>query len=209
MSRIDKYDGMVGGFRARLNAAILAADAGKIQAVSISATGRVVIGGATLDLLRGLICPTAAMAAGDAIDVMTFGEYASVTETGGGAFAAGDLAYAHADGSVDNTAADGVIVGHMVELDRMVVRFTLTAAHIATLKLADLADVDTTGVADKAVLQYDAGGGAGAKWIDGSLALNDLNDVDTAGAADTNQLTYIAAAAAGSKWQPKTAAAGA
>lgn len=122
MSRIDKYDPFDGGFRAKLNAAIVAADAGKIRAVSINTSGRVVIGGAGLIDIRGVICPTEAMAAGDPIDVMTDGEMGDATETAGTAFTAGVLVYAHIDGTVDDTAASGKPVGFTVELNRLIVR---------------------------------------------------------------------------------------
>ena len=122
MSRYDKYDPYDGGFRAKLNAAIAATDANKIRAVSINASGRVVIGGAALTDLRGLICPTEAMNAGDAIDVMTDGEIADATTTAGAALTAGGLVYAHIDGTVDATATSGKSMGWCVEADRVIVR---------------------------------------------------------------------------------------
>lgn len=122
MSRYDKVDPFDGGFRARLNAAIPASEIGKIKAVSINTSGRVVIGGAALVDLRGLICPTEAMAAGAAIDVMTDGEIGDATETAGTAFTAGALVYSHIDGTVDDTAASGKAVGFTVELNRLIVR---------------------------------------------------------------------------------------
>lgn len=128
MSRYDKYDPYDGGFRARLNAAIAASDAGKIRAVSINTSGRVVIGGAGLVDIRGLICPTEAMAAGAVIDVMTDGEIGDATETAGTAFTGGALVYAHADGTVDDTATSGKAVGFTVETNRLIVRVPTTQA---------------------------------------------------------------------------------
>lgn len=122
MSRYDKYDPYDGGFRARLNAALAATEAGKIKAVSINTSGRVVIGGAAATDIKGLICPTEAMAAGDAIDVMTDGEIANATFTAGTAFTAGATVYAHIDGTVDVTATAGKAVGFTVELDHLIVR---------------------------------------------------------------------------------------
>lgn len=122
MSRIDKYDPFDGGFRARLAAALPATDAGKLRAVSINTSGRVVIGGAATTDLKGIICPTEAMPAGAAIDVMTDGEMGSATETAGTAFTAGATVYGHADGTVDDTATAGKAIGFTVELDRVVVR---------------------------------------------------------------------------------------
>lgn len=130
MSRYDKYDPYDGGFRARLNAATAASEAGKIKAVSINTSGRVVIGdgGGGLIAIRGLICPTEAMPAGAQIDVMTDGEIADATETAGTAFTAGVLVYAHADGTVDDTAASGKAMGFTVELTRVIVRAETTKA---------------------------------------------------------------------------------
>lgn len=127
MSRFDKYDPYDGGFRARLNAAIVAADAGKIRAVSINASGRVVIGGTGLIDIRGLICPTEAMPAGAAIDVMTDGEITDATTTGGVALTAG-LQYCHIDGTVDSASASGKAIGFTVELSRIIVRVPTTQA---------------------------------------------------------------------------------
>lgn len=122
MSRFDKYDPVSGGFRAPLNAAIASADVGKIQAVSINTSGRVVIGGAAETAVMGVICPVRPMAAGEPIDVMTHGEIVEATMTGGTAFTAGALVYAHLAGTVDATATAGKVVAKMVELDRMIVR---------------------------------------------------------------------------------------
>lgn len=121
MSRIDKINPYGGGFRARLAAAIPAANAGKIYAVSINTSGRVVIGGSAAADLRGVICATEAMAAGAAIDVMKVGEMANATFTAGTAFTAGAIVYGHIDGTVDVTATAGKAVGFTVELDRLIV----------------------------------------------------------------------------------------
>lgn len=130
MSRYDKYDPYDGGFRARLNAAIAGTNAGKIYAVSLNTSGRVVIGDGSggLVAIRGLICPTEAMAAGDAIDVMTDGEIGDAVMTSGTAFVAGTLVYCHTDGTVDQTATSGKAVAWTVELDRLVVRVPATQA---------------------------------------------------------------------------------
>lgn len=128
MSRYDKYDPYDGGFRARLNAALTSSDIGKIRAVSINTSGRVVIGGTGLIDIRGLICPTEAMAVGAAIDVMTDGEIAEAVTTGGVAFTAGALIYCHIDGTVDAVATAGKAVGWTVELNRLIVRVPATQA---------------------------------------------------------------------------------
>lgn len=151
MSRIDKYDPVSGGFRAKLNAAVLAADAGKIQAVSLNSSGRVVIGGTNLNDLVGVICPVGAMSAADVVDVMQAGEMANATETAGTAFTAGAKVYAHADGTVNDTATAGIKIGTTVELDRLVVRFS----HGSSMALADLADVTETAPTNGQVLKFD------------------------------------------------------
>jgi hypothetical protein len=122
MSRYDKYDPYDGGFRAKLNAAITSSNVGKIYAVSINTSGKVVIGGTGLVDIRGLICPTEPLAANMPIDVMTDGEIANATETAGTAFTAGALVYAHTDGTVDDTATSGKAMGFTVELDRVIAR---------------------------------------------------------------------------------------
>jgi len=127
MSRFDKYGPVVGGFRVPLNAAILAANVGKIQGVSVNTSGKAIIGGSAAGAIVGLICAVRPMAAGDIIDVMTAGEIAEATMTAGTAFTAGALVYVHLDGTVDNTATLGVIVGKMIQLDRMVVRVPTVA----------------------------------------------------------------------------------
>lgn len=127
MSRFDKYDPYDGGFRAKLNAAILAANAGKIYAVSINSSGKVVIGGTGLVDIRGLICATEAMPAGAAIDVMTDGEIAEAMTTGGVALTAG-LQYCHTDGTVDSVSTSGKAIGFTVELNRLIVRVPTTQA---------------------------------------------------------------------------------
>lgn len=122
MSRIDKYGPYTGGFRARLAAAIPAANAGKLYAVSINTSGRVVIGGTATTDLRGVICATEAMAVGAAIDVMTSGEMAEATTTAGVAFTSGVVLYGHTDGSVDAVATAGKAVAFTVEVNRAIVR---------------------------------------------------------------------------------------
>jgi len=124
VSRFDKYEPRVGGFRAKLNAALLAADVGKIRGVSINSSGRVVIGAAAETQIVGLICPVRPMAVGEPIDVMTSGEIVECLKTAGTAFVAGDIVTVAISGDVGSTAvgAGFKAVGHMVELDRMIVR---------------------------------------------------------------------------------------
>jgi hypothetical protein len=115
--RYDKYDGMVGGFRAPLNANMSATgdDIGKVQAVSINTSGRVVIGGPAETAVIGVICPVKVMVAGDIIDVMTAGEIVDLVKTAGTAWAAGDLIWAHAAGTIDAVSTSGKAIGKIVD----------------------------------------------------------------------------------------------
>lgn len=126
MSRIDKYEPMGGGFRAQLNAAIVAARVGDIIAVSLNGTGKVVEGGAVATI-KGVICPVKVMAAGDVIDVMTDGEIVNCTlNDGTTGLAAGTSYYgdAAANGDITSNANAGAnaYIGHTVEAGRLVVR---------------------------------------------------------------------------------------
>lgn len=118
MSRIDKYEAMGGGFRAPLNAALIASDVGKVQAVSMNGSGRVVIGGAAAAIgIKGVICPFKILAAGDPIDVMTDGEIVEFIDSAGATVAAGvDVFAAFASGAVTVTSTSAPqYVGHTVE----------------------------------------------------------------------------------------------
>jgi hypothetical protein len=133
--RFDKYDGMVGGFRAPLNANMSQTgdDIGKVQAVSINTSGRVVIGGAAETAIIGVIVPVKIMNAGDIVDVAQNCEIVDCVKTGGTAWAAGDIVYAHGTtggvGVVDAASANGKVIGKIVDAPaasglkaRMVVR---------------------------------------------------------------------------------------
>ena len=125
MARFDKYDPVSGGFRAKLNAAILTADIGKVLGVSVNSSGKVVVGGAAVADIVGVICPVRAMSANEPIDVMTSGEIQDATYSAGGATAAGDRIYvAIADGATSTTNT-GKLVGRVVEVGRMLIRAAL------------------------------------------------------------------------------------
>jgi hypothetical protein len=116
--RFDKYDGMVGGFRGILNAAQSATgdDIGKVQAVGVNSSGKVIIGAAAVTGLIGVICPTKVHVAGDPIDVAQICEIMDVVKTAAGAaWTVGDLVYAHADGTLDAVATAGLMIGRIVE----------------------------------------------------------------------------------------------
>jgi hypothetical protein len=133
LSRFDKYDPVSGGFRGRLNAAIAAADVGKIFAVAVNGSNRVIRTAiaATADI-SGVICAVRPMAAGEMIDVMTAGEIEDATETAGTAFTDGAKVYGHTDGTVDDTATTSKYIGQIVATGtggrRLVVRVPLGPA---------------------------------------------------------------------------------
>lgn len=126
MARFDKYNGHVGGFRAPLDAATVAGlaptgDVGKVWAVGLSASGRVVKGAGATGIL-GVICPVRPMAAGEMIDVMTDGEIADFTLQAGGAAAAGTRYFGVAASGDYNTTNTGTRIGWTVEAGRLIVR---------------------------------------------------------------------------------------
>lgn len=135
MSRYDKYDPVSGGFRAPLAANFgytsgnpdwAHADLGKMRGVSLNASGEVVIGGAITAQL-GIMILTEPKAAGEVVDVMTAGEVVEFTLANGSAAAAGTVYYANGTAgdytsAAPAAAANGLRIGHTVELTRLVVR---------------------------------------------------------------------------------------
>lgn len=130
MGRFDKYEPRVGGFRARLNANWLDADVGIVRAVSLNANGRVIKGNPVGSTgLRGVIALGLARKAGHPVDVMTSGEILDISGTDiAGTLVAGAPVFAPATtatGALTMTAG-GVLVGFLVEIDRLVVRFAVS-----------------------------------------------------------------------------------
>jgi hypothetical protein len=129
MARIDKYNGVVGGFRARLGFTPLSTEVGDIIAVAINGSGLAVK--ATALNAEGVIVLSSLLALNDPVDVMTDGEVVDVTDadniTGR---AAGAKIFAGAAGVVNVTApaagVNGVSIGTMVENWRLVVRIQKT-----------------------------------------------------------------------------------
>lgn len=148
MARYDKYDPISGGFRAPL-AANLTLTNGEFgpKAVSLNASGRVVIGTAGTSGLCGVLVKNAARTpwtastagpqgtpnaatpigcmAGDVVDIMTSGEIVDLTATGGNGItglAAGVAVYTTAAGDLTNVATGNTKVGYIVEANRMIVR---------------------------------------------------------------------------------------
>lgn len=118
MSRIDKYDPVDGGFRAKL---AFAPAVGVALGVGLDATGKVVAGAGATGVV-GVICPSSVLAINDVIDVMTHGEIVDVT-----GLAAGTSYYgAAADGVVAAGApavgVNSAKIGYTVEAWRLIVR---------------------------------------------------------------------------------------
>lgn len=125
MARIDKYDPVSGGFRARLGFQPAGGEVGDVIAVSLNASGQVVKG--TAAACDGVICLSSPLNQGDVVDVMTDGEIVDIAAgdnvTGA---AAGAVAFSAAAGGVGVTApgagVNGVRIGRFVEAWRLVVR---------------------------------------------------------------------------------------
>lgn len=130
MSRYDKYDPISGGFRAPLAAAYTGAVAnlefGKVIAVSLNASGQVVIGTAGATGFVGVMVLHEAKAVGEIVDVMTAGEIVEFTLNDGTAAASGTVYFAAANGTVSASApAAGTNQGRLgvtIEATRLVVR---------------------------------------------------------------------------------------
>jgi len=136
-ARYDKYDGVSGGFRAKLAADLTVDAEGStgIKAVSLNASGQVVVGTAGASGFVGVIVkavpfypslgsipggvnlavPIGAKA-GDVVDVMTDGEIVDIV-----GLAAGTKYYAAAAGTLGVVGTDPY-VGVTVEATRLVVR---------------------------------------------------------------------------------------
>lgn len=133
MSRYDKYDPVSGGFRAPL-AANFAYTSGKpdwnhtdlnrVKAVSLDATGKVVMGTAGNSGFVGVMILGEPAAAGDIVDIMQSGEIVEFATNAGGAAAAGTVYTSNADGTYGTTAvgAANFKIGTTVEATRLVVR---------------------------------------------------------------------------------------
>lgn len=138
MSRIDKYEPHVGGFRAPLAANyaytsglpdVKHADLHVLKCVSLDATGKIVFATPNTSLTGfvGVICLGEPKAAGEVVDVMTAGEIVEFTLPNGSAATAGTVYYTVAanDGTYGATGPAGATIGrigHTVEAGRLVVR---------------------------------------------------------------------------------------
>lgn len=123
MARYDKYEPKAGGFRAPLAADLAATEStgdGNPLGFGLDVNGRAVPG-AGQSGLKGIVCTTKAMKAGDIVDIMTDGEVVEFDGVAGTTYYA-----AAADGVISTTAPaaddNGVTVGFTVEATRLVVR---------------------------------------------------------------------------------------
>lgn len=125
MARIDKYDPISGGFRARLGFAPVADDVGDVIGVTIDGTG--LAQKASAANAEAVICLSSLLNQNDPVDCMTAGE---IVDIGAGnnvtGFAAGAKAFAAASGAIGVTApgagTNGVSIGTFVEAWRLIVR---------------------------------------------------------------------------------------
>lgn len=124
MSRYDKYDPKVGGFRAYLAEDWATADINLLVGVGLNATGEVVKGAGADGSLCGVMVLTKARKAAEVVDVMTSGECVEFglhedepTAT------AGTRYFADPTTGAISTTDTGIYVGRTVEKDRIVVRF--------------------------------------------------------------------------------------
>lgn len=147
MSRYDKYDPMVGGFRAPLAANFgytsslpdkNHADLNKLFAVALNASGQIVKFGSGATAFAGVMVLTRPMAAGDIVDVMTDGEIVDLADAeilAANTLGTGQALFADADvatGQLTSVSAAGdFYVGRTVEmvngLARLIVRCSFRA----------------------------------------------------------------------------------
>lgn len=130
-ARYDKYEPRVGGFRAPSNIAWAYTptneatnDVGKVWAVGLNASGRVVKGAGVTGIV-GVVVVNQATAVGDILDVMTAGEIADFTLHAGTAAAAGTRYFGVAADGTFNTTNTGTRLGWTVEAGRLIVRVGL------------------------------------------------------------------------------------
>ncbi len=116
MARIDKYDPVSGGFRARLNANYTGAAAP--LAVGLNSSGRIVAGAGQTGIV-GVVCSPRDHAAGDPLDVMTSGELVEFSGAAATVYTANTTT-----GVISNAAASAtqVPIGFTVEATRLIVR---------------------------------------------------------------------------------------
>jgi len=127
MARIDKYQPLVSGTRAVLDAPLAAGDLDKVIGVGLTANGRVVKAVGNTGIIGVLVNTRKSNAAGSVVDVIQNADIVGTATE----FPAGTVfAVAEATGVVSALAgvnpvipAGSSYVGHTVEAGRLVVRF--------------------------------------------------------------------------------------
>ncbi len=137
MARIDKGDPMASTFRVDVAGDFPDANIGKLYGWGLDASGKAVIGAGQSGIVGvwvvndkpGRVGPLREVPRIDLMRagcVTDFGPTAGIPGVNFGV--AGTKYYAHADGSIDSTAAAGVYVGTTVEPDRLEVNVNVGAA---------------------------------------------------------------------------------
>jgi hypothetical protein len=125
VGRFDQVEPHVSAFRARLLANWLEADVGVVRAVSLNGSGLVVKGNpAGSSGLKGVVALGKIRNAGHPVDVMQLGEILDITaaEVTGTRVAGANVYAVRATGLLTMSASGNVYVGHLVEVDRLIVR---------------------------------------------------------------------------------------
>lgn len=119
MARIDKYEPLTGGHRARLGFAVVAGDLNKVIPVGLDANGRIVKGAGQTGVI-GVCVFTQVMASGKYADVMQDGEVVEMNINHAG-IVAGQRYYSDAAGVISTTNT-GKPLGWTAEATRLIVR---------------------------------------------------------------------------------------
>lgn len=120
--RIDKSDPKVGSFRVGLAADFADADINKVWAFGLDAAGLAVKGAGATGVKGVVIRTKKGEKAGDIIDIHTAGELYPLYTTAGVAGVPGKNYYGHANGTVDDVAAAGYLLGSVTSDGRLILR---------------------------------------------------------------------------------------
>jgi hypothetical protein len=135
MARIDKYDPIVGGFRADVAVDVLDADLGKLYAYGLDSTGKAVKGAGQSGIMGvwvfndkpGRVGPLREVSRQDIMKIGCVTDFGPTSGTPGVTFGvAGTKYFADAVTGAISTTAGGVYVGATVEPDRLEVNVSPT-----------------------------------------------------------------------------------
>jgi FAD/FMN-containing dehydrogenase len=115
-----RFDKVIMVFRAPVNIATPASglgSVGRVTAVSLNTSGKVVIGGAAATDLVGVICVDRALAVDEIVDVMVLGEIVDCTTTDITGMTSGDQVYSALSGQLSDTNT-GKKIGSVVDSAR-------------------------------------------------------------------------------------------